>query len=77
MKCVICKHGSTVEGLTTVTLERDGSTVVFKEVPAQVCGNCGEAYVSDKVATELMNEAARIIRSGAEVDVRHFRLDAA
>lgn len=45
MKCVICKHGETRPGMTTVTLERGGATLVVKGVPARICGNCGEAYV--------------------------------
>jgi len=43
MKCVICKHADTEVGTTTVTLERNGFTYVVKNVPAQVCPNCGEA----------------------------------
>ena len=30
MKCVICKHGTTKEGTTTVTFEREGLTFAFK-----------------------------------------------
>ena len=45
MKCVVCKKGETKAGTTTMTLERDGATLVFKSVPARVCANCGEAYV--------------------------------
>ena len=45
MKCVICKHGETEPSTTTLTLEREGAVVAFKEVPAHVCTNCGEAYV--------------------------------
>jgi len=44
MKCVICKHGETREGTTTVTFDRDGMTLVVKDVPAQVCTNCGEDF---------------------------------
>lgn len=47
MKCVICKQGENLLGTVTVTLERDGTTLVFKNVPAQVCENCGEAYVDE------------------------------
>ena len=47
MKCVICKHGETKEGTTTVTFDRDGMTLVVKDVPAQVCTNCGEDYVDE------------------------------
>ena len=46
MNCVICKHGETRPGKTTVTLERKATTVVIKNVPAQVCSNCGEEYVA-------------------------------
>ncbi len=46
MKCAICRHGITTDGYTTIVLERDQTTVVFKKVPAQICGNCGEEYVS-------------------------------
>ena len=40
MTCAICKEGRTQLGKTTVTLERTGMTIVFKDVPAQICENC-------------------------------------
>ena len=72
MKCVICKHGETAPGTTTVTLERSGFTYVVKGVPAQVCQNCDEAYVVEKVAGELLKSAEKMARSGALVDVREY-----
>ena len=45
--CAICKQGEVVAGTTTVTLERGGTTVVIKAVPAGVCDNCGEEYVDE------------------------------
>jgi YgiT-type zinc finger domain-containing protein len=45
MKCVICKHGDTEPGRTTLTLTRDTLTLVVRNVPARVCANCGEAFV--------------------------------
>ncbi|WP_428370743.1 YgiT-type zinc finger protein [Methanoregula sp.] len=41
MKCVICKHGETREGATTVTFDRDGMTLVVKAVPALHDKNIG------------------------------------
>jgi hypothetical protein len=32
MKCVICKKGRTKLGTATVTLDKDGATLVFKSV---------------------------------------------
>ena len=57
MKCVICKKASTKSGTTTVTFERDCLTMVVKCVPAQICPNCGEAYISEKVTSDLLKDA--------------------
>ena len=72
MMCVICKAGETRPGSTTVTLEREGMTLVFKKVPAQVCENCDEAYVDDAVAADLLDWAQEAARSGVQVDVREY-----
>jgi len=72
VKCVVCKVGETHDGFTTVTLERDGATLVVRKVPAQVCENCGEAYVSAEVTRQLTQSAKEALRPGVEVDVREF-----
>ena len=73
MKCPICKHGETTAGDATVTLERGGLTLVVKAVPAQVCDNCGEVYVDEQAAAQLLNEAEASARAGTEINVRHFQ----
>jgi YgiT-type zinc finger domain-containing protein len=73
MKCVICKHGETKEGKVSVTLERDEMTLVFKEVPAQVCSNCGEEYVDEKIASRLLKTAEESLSSGIMVDIRQYK----
>ena len=72
MKCVICKTGETRAGKTTVTLEREDTTLVFKSVPADVCTNCGEAYVGEDISSQLLKAADEAVRSGVEVDVREY-----
>jgi YgiT-type zinc finger domain-containing protein len=72
MNCVICKQGQTQAGLVTVTLDREGAIVVFKRVPAEVCENCGEYYLSDEVTGELLERAEEAIASGAEVEIRRY-----
>lgn len=77
MKCVICKQGQTQLGNTTVTLEREAMTLVFKDVPAQVCTNCGEAYVDEHVSGQLLKTAEAAARCGVHVDIREFMETAA
>lgn len=69
-ECVICKHGETQAGHTTVTLERGQTLLVFRNVPAQVCANCGEAYVSEEITARLLEEAEEAVQARVQVDVR-------
>ncbi len=57
MNCSVCRNGDTQPGTTTVTFHRDGRTLVVNEVPAEVCENCGEAYVAEDVTAELLRMA--------------------
>ena len=72
MKCVVCKTGETRPGKTAVTLERGKMTLVFKSVPAEVCDNCGEPYISAELGRELFASAESALRAGVQVDVREF-----
>jgi len=76
MKCMICKHGETNNGTTSVTLEKGSSTIVFKEVPAHICDNCGEKYVDESTTKELLIKARNIVKNGVEVDIRKYTLAA-
>ncbi|HEU5440958.1 MAG TPA: type II toxin-antitoxin system MqsA family antitoxin [Ktedonobacterales bacterium] len=72
MKCVICKHGETQVGTTTVTLERGGLTLVVKAVPAEICDNCGESYVGEEVAARLLELTEKAVNAGVQVDIRFY-----
>ena len=73
MKCVICKQGETQHGSATVTLERAGTTLVFKDVPAEICDNCGEQYVDDSTTSGLLREAEQAAGAGVQIEVRSYK----
>jgi YgiT-type zinc finger domain-containing protein len=72
MKCIICRQSTTVDGQATLTLERDGLTLVVKQVPAQVCPNCGEEYIAETVAAEILRDADEVARLGTLVEIRQY-----
>lgn len=76
MKCPVCRHGETRPGVASVTLDRKGATFVFRNVPAEICDNCGEAFHSAEVASALLSQAEAAAEAGVEVDVRKFALAA-
>lgn len=72
MNCIVCHHGDTRPGTTTVTFHRDGRTLVINEVPADVCENCGEAYIAEDVTTELLRIASEARQAHAIVLIRDY-----
>ena len=72
MQCVICRHGTTLSGQVTVTLEKNGTTLVIKNVPADVCNNCGEEYVAENTTAQLLKTAEGIALAGVEIDIREY-----
>ncbi|HAV78361.1 MAG TPA: hypothetical protein DCX53_13520, partial [Anaerolineae bacterium] len=69
---LICRQAETVDGLTTVHFERGEMRLVVKDVPARVCPSCGEAYVEENVAGQLLREAEAMSSAGEMDSVINF-----
>lgn len=69
MTCPICKEGVTKSGKTTVTIEQKGSLVFFKDVPALVCNNCGEVYLTSETSKRLYTLSNESFKKGSELEI--------
>ncbi|MBN2701970.1 MAG: type II toxin-antitoxin system MqsA family antitoxin [Methylothermaceae bacterium] len=69
MKCVICKTGELHSGRTTVTLQGKGVTIIVKNVPADICDNCGEYYLSEEITDRILTLAEESRYKGAEIEI--------
>jgi YgiT-type zinc finger domain-containing protein len=67
--CPVCKNGTLKPGTATVTLERSGSLIIFKEVPADVCDNCAAYFLSEETSKSVYEKANEAIKNGAEVEI--------
>lgn len=72
MKCAICRNGQTESGFTTVTLERNQTTLVYKQVPADICENCGEIYLSSAINGALLKQANRELNRGVYLEMVNY-----
>ncbi len=72
MQCVLCKHGKTQSGETTITLTRGDTTVVIKGVPADVCENCGEPYLDENTSGWVLERAEQAVAQGVEVEIIRY-----
>ena len=72
MQCTICKNGQTHPGATTVTLQRDNTVVVIRDVPAEICENCGEYYLDASTASRVYADADETARRHVEVEIHRY-----
>ena len=72
MKCTFCKQGTTKPGNVTVTLSRENTVVVIKNVPAEVCENCSEYFLPEKTTEHVLSWAEDAVKKGAEVEILRY-----
>jgi YgiT-type zinc finger domain-containing protein len=51
-RCSLCR-GYLESGATTLEIWQDGQLIVIHDIPADVCGQCKEAYLSADVSRKL------------------------
>ena len=64
MICLICRQAQIIDGLTLVTFERGEFRLIVNAVPARVCPSCGEAYVEEALAEQLLSFARQRFEAG-------------
>lgn len=72
MTCVICKHGTTAPGTATMTFDERDTVIVIRHVPAEVCGNCSEAYFDQMTTKRLLSLAEEASKAGVKVEIRDY-----
>lgn len=74
MKCSLCKIGYTEPGHVTVTLEKGKAIVLVKNVPAEVCINCGHYYLNEEMTKLVMEKGKDVVRKGAELEIVNLEI---
>jgi YgiT-type zinc finger domain-containing protein len=69
MKCVICKTGDCLPGTTNFTNIVNEKLVVVKNVNANICNNCGEAYFDTEAVNYIQLKTKEAIKNNAEVEL--------
>ena len=68
-RCYFCK-GKIVEQRVSVDFRWGAELVVIEDVPAEVCQQCGEKYISPEVYKEMENLAKTKVKP-----IRHIAID--
>ena len=74
MHCTICRGGRTRPGSTNIVLFRGTATIILKDVPAEVCGDCAEPMQAEPPGEAWgIGALARELAGGAGLKVRVAR----
>ena len=71
MKCFMCK-GELENKFTNFMLDLGECIVIIKNVPLQVCTQCGEVSYSDEVAHNLEKIVNSTRRNSAEIAIFNY-----
>lgn len=71
-KCYFCEIGNVKPGTATMPMHRDAMVVVVKNVPVDVCANCGEEYISHEIGIQLDAIFDDAENAGIEILVRKY-----
>ncbi len=70
-RCYFCR-GKLESRPATIPFVMNGSVVVVKNVPAQVCAQCGEAIMTSAIARQVDILLKQVYRLNSEVSVLTF-----
>ena len=71
MKCTLCK-GNLKRGKVNHIIDLGDGIIIIKDVPANICDQCGEYYVDTKTAIKLEEIIDELKRNRAEVFIINY-----
>lgn len=72
-KCPLCS-GELKDGVTASTFFVGEKIIVIKDIPAEVCSECDEAYVKSSVAGNIENMLDKLEELHSELSVIHYKI---
>ena len=70
-KCIVCK-GNLEDKFTNFIADLGDCIIIVKDVPSQVCSQCGEVSYSHDVALQLEKITNKLNDSLTEVAIVHY-----
>ena len=71
-KCPLC-GGEKKDGVTTYSVDLGFGLVVVRNVPAKVCSQCGEEWISPEVAKDLEKIINKARQTNLQMEVLSFQ----
>jgi YgiT-type zinc finger domain-containing protein len=70
-QCPLC-GGPMEEGISTIPFLIGEQVAIIKNIPAEICSDCGEAYMKSSIVGNIESLLDRLEALGSEVSVVHY-----
>lgn len=70
-RCPLC-GGEMKDGVTTIPFLSGDRVTVIKNVPAEICSDCGEAYMKSSAVDKVESLLDRLEELQSEMSVVHY-----
>ncbi|NQU04597.1 MAG: type II toxin-antitoxin system MqsA family antitoxin [Calditrichaeota bacterium] len=71
-QCPLCT-GKIISGTTTFSVDLDTGVIIVRDVPAQICCQCGEEWFISEVSHRLDELTEDMRAKGSEVEILSFK----
>jgi YgiT-type zinc finger domain-containing protein len=71
MDCILCKYNLVPRKVNHI-VDLDGHIIIIKEVPANVCKQCGEYFIDTDIALKLEKIIEDVMKNKAEIFVVNY-----
>ncbi|MCI1945632.1 type II toxin-antitoxin system MqsA family antitoxin [Clostridium luticellarii] len=71
MNCILCKS-RLARGKVNHIVDLNGHIIIIKDVPANVCKQCGEYFIENDVALKLEKIIEEVVKNKAEIFVVNY-----
>ncbi len=72
MECIACKELTEKKNVNYI-LDLNNTIIIIKDVPANVCANCGERYFDDDVMENLEKIVDKLRTVSTEMSVVSYK----
>lgn len=71
MNCILCKSNM-INGKVNHIVDLDGHIIIIKDVPANICRQCGEYFIENNIALKLEKIVEEVMKNKAEIFVVNY-----
>jgi YgiT-type zinc finger domain-containing protein len=72
-KCPLCA-GELSDGTTTVPFFSGDKIIVIKDVPAEICSDCGEPFMKSSVVDNIEKLLDKLEDLNSEMSIIHYKV---